>query len=239
MQNSLPSGSARTTQPGPPGWRRSASKVARWAQAIPRGHHRSPITWGSSRRRGREGPAACERNRGRGEPEPGRRQLAEPRRPSGAVQVRAGVADHGDRVDLELRPGRVPFPGLLTGQVRAQLGTGQPRVGDQAVPDRVAEVDDPPPAGLRRPRAIARSTPRALVGLGEHAKVMHLRRPDHQQFSEAMNNWATSRSLTSGPGTSTRKPSARRRPRWRRSRRHRTARGTRCHSCWIVPLLRT
>jgi hypothetical protein len=45
----------------------------------------------------------------------------------------------------------------------------------------MAEVDDLPAARFRRGWAVTWSTPRALVGLGEHAQVVQLDRLDHQQ----------------------------------------------------------
>jgi hypothetical protein len=45
----------------------------------------------------------------------------------------------------------------------------------------MAEVDDPPVASFRRGRAVTRPTPRALVGLGEHAQAVQIDRLDHQQ----------------------------------------------------------
>jgi len=61
-----------------------------------------------------------------------------------AVEVGARVPHHRDPVDGELGARRVVGARLLPGQVHADLGARQPRVGDHAVPDGMAQVDHPP-----------------------------------------------------------------------------------------------
>ena len=59
----------------------------------------------------------------------------------GTIDVGAGVGDHLDLADLELGAGSIALAQLLAAEVVADDGRGQALVGDQAIVDRVAEVD--------------------------------------------------------------------------------------------------
>jgi hypothetical protein len=94
-----------------------------------------------------------------------------------AVDVRAGVADHADPVDGELDPGCVVGAGRLPGQVRGDLGTGQPRVRRHAGGDDVVEVHQSGVAGCGGRRNPAR----ALVLFGHHLAPGDPHPIDHEQ----------------------------------------------------------
>ena len=66
----------------------------------------------------------------------------------GGVQVGARVRHHVDAPDLELVAGRVALVGRLPAEVVGDGGPRQPRVGDGAVGEDVAQVDDGHACGL-------------------------------------------------------------------------------------------
>src|SRR6266700_6296929 len=57
-----------------------------------------------------------------------------------AVEVGAGVGHHRDAPDVELGARPVAGGGGLPGEVVADLGSGQSRIGDHAVVDLVAQL---------------------------------------------------------------------------------------------------
>src|ERR1035437_9744972 len=74
----------------------------------------------------------------------------------GAVEVGAGVRDHLDLADLELRAGRIPLPRFFAAQVVTNERGGESLVRHHAVVDGLARADRAALGSGRAP--IARST---------------------------------------------------------------------------------
>src|SRR5215468_3798472 len=93
-----------------------------------------------------------------------------------AVDVRAGIADQADVVDLEFGPCRIDLPGRFTRQVRAHYRTGQSRICRHSVTDHVIELDEPVPA-----RGSDGNATRAPVRLLDDLQIRDVDRVDHEQ----------------------------------------------------------
>jgi hypothetical protein len=91
-----------------------------------------------------------------------------------AVEVGAGVGHHPDAPDLELGAWPVAGGGGFPGQVVADLGSGQSRIGDHAVADLVAQLDQTRPRRWRIRRPLRR-----LARLGSKTTHRPFRRSFH------------------------------------------------------------
>jgi GntR family transcriptional regulator/MocR family aminotransferase len=87
-----------------------------------------------------------------------------------AVEVGAGVGHHRDPPDLEGGAGPVAGGGRFPGEVVADLGSGQTRIGHHSVLDPVAQLDE---TALRGPRRIRRRARRPATGRGSTSRPFH------------------------------------------------------------------